>query len=379
MGESSLKIGIAHIAGGLTTGGVEAVIYNYFLHMPRDKYQLIYISYDKPDEKVKRKFENLGFIVFEVEKKKNNFVKSCWQVFQIFRKYNVKIVHSHMTLMSFVTSYIGRLAGIKIRIAHAHLAQKPKGIKRFAYAVFKMLTKLSSNYYFACGQDAAEYLYGKRFVLKKSIYYMKNAVSLSKYKYSKEKREAIRSQMGIGDNYLLGNVGRFTEQKNHIFLIQIFKEVKKKIPSAKLVLIGDGPLRVKVNQLVKEMKLESDVIFVGSIHNVEDYYSAMDLFVLPSLYEGLSVALVEAQTSGVAILSSDTVTKEIMILDNYFQVSLSSNTQIWADKIVQINADNLSRVDSLNQIREAGYDIIKEAEKLDLFYERCVKMNQKGT
>ena len=149
-----MKKRIAHIAGGLTTGGVEAVIYNYFSKIDRKDYELYYITYDTPDPAVKKKFEDIGFHVYEVTKKKENLKKSCKEVYTILKENHINIVHSHMTLMSFVTSFLGKLCGIKVRIAHSHLALYPTGIKKPVYAFFKFCTRVTSTDYMACGKKA---------------------------------------------------------------------------------------------------------------------------------------------------------------------------------------------------------------------------------
>ena len=151
-----MKKRIAHIAGGLTTGGVEAVIYNYFSKIDRKDYELYYITYDTPDPAVKKKFEDIGFHVYEVTKKKENLKKSCKEVYTILKENHINIVHSHMTLMSFVTSFLGKLCGIKVRIAHSHLALYPTGIKKPVYAFFKFCTRVTSTDYMACGKKAGE-------------------------------------------------------------------------------------------------------------------------------------------------------------------------------------------------------------------------------
>ena len=141
-----MKIKIAHVAGGLTTGGVEAVVYNYFSHMPSKDYELYYISYDTPNEQVKEKFEALGFHVYEVCKKKDNFLRSCSQVLRILKENDIQIIHSHMTLVCFITSMLARLCGVKVCIAHSHLAPQVTGIKKYMYGIFNSFDTLSIRY-----------------------------------------------------------------------------------------------------------------------------------------------------------------------------------------------------------------------------------------
>lgn len=372
-----MKIRIAHVAGGLTTGGVEAVIYNYFSHMNVDDYELYYISYDTPNEDVKKKFEALGFHVYEVCKKKENFIKSCMQVLKILKENKIQIIHSHMTLISFVTSILAKGTGVKVCIAHSHLAQHITGIKKYVYGMFKWLTKCSSTHYFACGEEAAVYLYGKQTAHSGKVYFMHNAIDINKYAYCEEERRKIRKELGLEDVFCIGHLGRFTEQKNHMFLIDIFKEISVMRDDVILLLLGDGPLMHEVKSKVKSLHLEHKVRFIGSVTDAQRYYQAMDVFLFPSLYEGLAVSLVEAQCNGVPIVTSDTVTKEIKLADNYEVVSLQDDAKVWAEVVCRYGREQddkvlQSRKAAYQMIEQAGYSIEREAEKLDAFYKQVI-------
>ena len=372
-----MKIKIAHVAGGLTTGGVEAVLYNYFSHMNKDDYELYYISYDKPNEEVQKRFEELGFHVYEVCKKKEHFFKSCMQVVKILKDNEIQIIHSHMTLVCFITSFLAKLCGVKVTIAHSHLAQHITGIKKYIYGVFKWLTKLTSDYYIACGDEAAIYLYGKKDFLDKKVMLMHNAIDIKRFSFQPEIRKELRRELNIEDSLCIGHVGRFTEQKNHLFLIDIMKEIVTLNENAVLLLLGEGPLEPEVKEKVKALSLEKNVRFLGSSSEVYKYYQAMDVFLLPSLYEGLAVSLVEAQCSGVSVITADTVTEEIHLAEAYEVLSLSDSPKKWAEAVCAY-ADKKETVsekrkEAAKMIQKAGYDIEKEAEKLDAFYKKLVQ------
>lgn len=373
-----MKIKIAHVAGGLTTGGVEAVIYNYFSHMNLDEYELYYISYDTPNEAVQKKFEDLGFHVYEVCKKKDNFFKSCKQVLDILKENEIQVIHSHMTLMSFVTSFLAKMTGIKVCIAHSHLAQHITGIKKYVYALFKGLSKCTSTHYFACGQEAAAYLYGPKMVAQNKVFFMHNAIDTKKFAFDENVRAQMRKELDLEDAFCIGHLGRFTEQKNPLFLIDVFKEVSRKRQDAVLVLLGEGPLLEETKAKVREYNLDAKVKFVGSVTDPEKYYQAMDVFFLPSLYEGLAVSLVEAQCNGVPVVTSDKVTKEICLSNQYKVVPLSADVKIWADEICHLadvqNVD--TRKNAYRMIEDAGYSIVKEADRLDKFYKQVVKLKE---
>ncbi len=373
-----MKIKIAHVAGGLTTGGVEAVVYNYFSHMPREDYELYYISYDTPNAQVKEKFEALGFQVYEVCKKKENLMKSCKQVLDILKENDIQIIHSHMTLMCFITSILARMCGVKVRIAHSHLAQNIYGVKRYVYGVFKWLTKVSATHYFACGNEAGQYLFGERAFETGRVTMMRNAIDTEKYGFDTRIRAELRERLGVEDAFCIGHVGRFTEQKNHSFLLDIMSEVVKRNPNAKLFLFGEGPLEEEIKEKARKLSLMGNVVFMGSVTDMYRYYSVMDVFLLPSLYEGLAVSLVEAQCNGLPVVTSDMVTEEIHLSDMYEMLSLTSDTSVWAEAVCRyaIERDNPKHEEARRMahhfIAEYGYSIIKEAEKIDRFYKNAV-------
>lgn len=373
-----MKIKVAHVAGGLTTGGVEAVIYNYFSNMPKEDYELYYITYDTPNEQVQKRFEEIGFHVYEVCKKKENFFKSCKQVLDIIKENDIQIMHSHMTLMCFVTSILAKMCGVKVCIAHSHLAQDIKGIKKYVYALFKWLTKITAANWFACGQEAASYVYGKKALQNDKVVMMHNAIDTKKYSFSMERREETRQSLGIDANFCIGHVGRFTEQKNHMFLLEIMKEIVNLHDEARLFLFGEGPLDKEIRAKVAELELQNHVVFMGAVTDIERYYPAMDVFLLPSLYEGLAVSLVETQCNGLPIVTSDTVTKEIKLSDEYHVLSLEDHPAKWAEVVSRYRYKNNAewfkkREQAFELIDKHGYNIVIEAEKLDKFYKNAIK------
>lgn len=366
------KIRVACVAGGLTTGGVESVIYNYVSHMVRENYEWFYISYDTPDIEVQQKFEKLGFQVYSVTKKKDHFFKSCKEVLHILKENKIEIVHSHMTLMCFVTNILGRMAGARSCISHSHLAQHPAGIKRMVYFLFKCLSKWTATDYFACGYEAGCYLFGKKMMEQKRVTILNNALDYERFCLQPQKREKIRAQYGLENLHILGHIGRFTEQKNHEFLLKIFAAYHKKDADSRLVLIGNGPLMEQTEKLAKELGIYEKILFVGVTQAVAEWYMALDVFVFPSLYEGLSVAALEAQISGLPVISSDTVAAETALSEEMQFLSLHAEPDEWAERIQSVLGRRFS--DGIQQRLQArSLDIFEEAKKLDLYYQNVVK------
>lgn len=361
------KITVVHVAGGLTTGGVESVIYQYISHMPSDRYRWIYISYDTPDPAVQERFEQKGFQVYSVTKKKDNFFKSCWEVFRIFKENNVQIVHSHMTLMCFVTNMLGMAAGAKVCISHSHLVLSPGRGKRIPYWFLKKMTTWTATTLFACSAAAGEYLYGKKNMSAGRVIVMNNALDCEKFRFYPDIRERLRETYCLEGKTVLGNVGRFTEQKNQEFLIRIFEKYQKLDPESRLVLVGDGPLMEAMKQLAISLKIENKVLFAGSTSNVNEWYMAMDVFVFPSLYEGLGIVVLEAQAAGLPVLMSTEVPREAVLTDQVISYPLKAGAEEWARQIL-VCKEKGRGMDIYPILKDRHLDIETEALKLDRFY-----------
>lgn len=368
MGERTERITVAHVAGGLTTGGVENMIFQYVSHMPAEKYRWIYISYDRPDDMVRKKFEQQGFYVFEVAKKKEHFLKSCIQVYRILKDNHVDVVHSHMTLMCFVTNIIGILAGVRKRIAHSHLVLYPGKMKRPIYWIFKKLTVWTSTDCFACGHDAAEYLYGRKALDRGKVRILNNALDVQAFTFRPEIRKKMRQKYGLESETVLGHVGRFTDQKNHSFLLEVFADYNRNRNSQScLLLVGDGPLLEEVKKKAAETGLDKNVIFAGPTDCVCDFYMAMDIFVFPSLYEGFGIVALEAQLSGLPVLASSAVPREAAVSDKMCFLPLDEGVQAWSEKIDTLKQER--KGSGLETVAAGkGFDIRQEAKKLDSVY-----------
>lgn len=372
------KIKIAHVAGGLTTGGVEAVIYNYFSHMDSEQYELIYISYDTPEPNVKERFEALGFTIYTVTKKKKNFIKSCWEVFCILKKHHIQIIHSHMTLMCFITNIIGILAGVKVRISHSHLVERPGSkMKEYIYCIFKYLSRVTATDYFTCSRDAGIYLFGKRAYSTGKVHLLNNAFDICAYEYDEALANRVRKENHLENAIVIGNVGRFTEQKNQEFVLDIFKIFHAQCPDSRLLFIGSGPMMKEIQDRVREMHLEEYVIFTGSVTDPEKWYLPMDIFLFPSRYEGLGIAAVEAQAASLPVLASDAVPRGIIVSENVEFLPLTASPDVWATQLkVLLDRRNLPRCHThklTDSLRRHHYDIKEEAEWLDCFYKKSQK------
>lgn len=362
------KIKIAHVVGGLHSGGVEAVIYNYFSHMDMDKFEVHIISNSPSVQECELQFKNLGCKIHVLPERKKQFIRNLKQTISIFKKENFDILHCHMNLNSFYHTFLGKLCHIKIRISHSHLVEFPNGImKNILYNTKKRLNRIFATHYFACGKSAGKYLFGKNNVDKGKVFILKNAIDVDKFIYNKSIRDKLRKELDIEDLFCIGHIGRFTEQKNHAFLIEIFEQVLKRKKDSVLLLFGTGQKMKTIRQMVHQKNLSSYVRFMGVSNNIEAYYQAMDCFLFPSLYEGLGIVLVEAQASGLPCISSDTVPKEAKISDLVTFHKLSTSAESWAETVCKLDT-NKRVLDTRNMITDAEYDIRSAAIILEAWY-----------
>ena len=219
-----------------------------------------------------------------------------------------------------------------------------------------------------CSELAGRWLFGSKVYNQGKVYLLNNAIDLEKFKYNKKIRDKKRRELGISeDTLVIGHIGRFVEQKNHRFLIEIFNEIHKKENNTILVLAGQGPLMNEIKEKVNCLHLENNVKFLGQRNDANELYQAFDVFLLPSLYEGLPVVGVEAQATGLLCFFSDDMTKETKILDSTVFMSLNQKPDYWADTILKYQY-NYIRKNTVNEISNNNFNINLEAEKLEKFY-----------
>jgi len=364
-------INILHIVPALDSGGVENLLLNYYNHIDRDKFKFDFIVYGKEKGTLESAFEKLGSKIYHIPSRHESFIMSCRQMKEIIRCNNYDIVHAHQNRMSFIPLYYAKKYGVHKRIAHSHMAFEPEGmIKKLERKLFSVLIKHYATDWFACGADAAKWLYGNTNTTNNKVYIMKNAICIEKYAFNTDVRNQKRKELGVEDKFVIGHVGRFSYQKNHEYLLNIFNEVYRKNKNAILILVGSGELENSIKEKVKKLGLEDAVKFLGVCNNVNEILQAMDVFLLPSLYEGLPIVLIESQAAGLKSFAADTITSEIKYSSLLEYISLENPPQYWANEILKYSNSSY-RKDTSSVLKEAGYDIKEEARKLELLYADC--------
>lgn len=358
--QKNKKIKIALFVHGLS-GGVGEVLINYFSHMPHD-YILDLVTLNIESTELKTKFRKNGMRVIKIPSKKDSIIKNMLAMDRILKQNNYDIAYAHMTLTNCFPLYIAKKNKISTRISHSHLAANRKNIRE------KLLSWLTCKYatnYWACGYEAGKFLYGNR-----KFKVIKNAIDLNKYKFNALIRKKERNKLKINDETtVIGHVGRFDEQKNHTFLLKTFQKYHNMNPNSVLILIGEGKLKNRMQNLAIELGLTDSVLFLGQIEDVNNKLQAMDIFILPSLFEGLSIAAIEAQAAGLTCLFSDTVSSETAVTRNVIFKSLKDSSKAWANTLDSLSRKLYSR-NTQSELKINGYDINTEAIKLDQYLKK---------
>lgn len=353
---------VAMVMGKMLGGGVESVVMNYYRSIDRSKVQFDFLV-DSDSSLVPRdEIEALGGRVIEIPPYQR-VAEYQMRLCDLFEREGWPIVHSHINALSVFPLRAAKRAGVPVRIAHSH---STSGKGEHAKNALKALLRTQANRYpthrIACSKLAGDWLFGKG----ADYTVMRNAVDLSVFGPDAVDRDRERELLGVTDGQLLvGHIGRFMEQKNHAFLLEVFKELLKLRPNSVLALAGDGPLLERTRDRVHELGLDKSVLFLGTRTDVPSLYRAFDVFCLPSLYEGLPMVGIECQAAQTPILTSDTVTAEAAATSLMEFESLESDPGVWARRLLRMVGKHPSGCD-LESIRD--YDIASAASKLLSFY-----------
>lgn len=354
-------IRVLHIGVSDTLGGIETFVINLYRNINRNQIQFDFVDFSQNGICFADEIKSLGGKIYKVCPRRKNIIKNKNELSSIIKKYN--IIHYHTNTLSYSLPIRLAQRNNKQIIVHSHNDWKEKKY------ISKLLHYL--NYYtlgaknetqFACSDLSARWLFGS----KNNAIMINNSIDTKKYIYNPEVRNSIRKELALEESLIMGTVGRFSYQKNHNFLLKIFKAVYEMDESAVLLLIGDGPLKEEIEKKARELGIYNKIYFLGIKNNVNDYLQAMDVFLLPSFYEGLPIVVVEAQAAGLKSFISDKITRQIDItsLVNYMPID---KPEEWAKEIIRQREYN--RENTYNNIYNACFDIESLCDKLQNKYE----------
>lgn len=381
------KYRIAWVVGGkLVNGGTENFLMNYYRNFNLDYIQVDFIIHGYEQGIHEDEIKKLGGQVFYVSVRGDNIVKNNQELYNIFSQNNYAIVHAHMNAMSAPVLRVAKQANIPIRIAHAHACYYQiydHGLKKIIklglnYTEKKLLPKFATEL-FACSKDSAMWLYGSKNISNAII--IPNAINTDIFKFSSKIRANIRQKYNIENKKVIGHVGRFDKQKNQIFLVKLLSILISKDPSYRLLLVGDGPKLDYIKNYAYKLNMLDYIIFTGNQSNVSDFLNSMDMFIMPSIYEGLGISLIEAQANGLYCLASSSIPQEVNITKNILFIDLKQDINIWINTITKFFNSNTSNINLRerilysNKVKNAGYDIKEQATNLERIYINLINKN----
>lgn len=356
---------VLHILNGLGSGGTESFIMNVYRNINRSKVQFDFLIRNTNGNILIDEINSMGGRVYISHEFPRHFIKNYKEINEFFKEHkDYKIIHLHANALMYVKPLeVAVNYGIKCRIIHSHNTQTANNpLYKYIHKWNKKFISQKATDFFACSQLAGEWMFNDEFQI------INNAIDVNKFKFNEKARNSIRAELNLENKFVIGNIARFTEQKNHMFLIDIFYEVVKKNNNAVLLLVGSGELESNVRERIANLRIQENVVFAGVRNDIPDLLSAMDIFLLPSLFEGLGIVLVEAQANGLKCLASDSVIPEEAKLTNLLEfISLKKNSKQWATKILQ-NNNKYERKNMYEEIKASGYDILDVSRKLENYY-----------
>ena len=357
------KIKVAMVTNHFGITGIGTVMMNYCKALDKDKYDLTILAGQPISEKYAKECKEYGIHLIALPSRHGESLKHYSALWKALKAGHYDIVHVHgSSSMMAIELTIARLAGVKVRIAHSHNSTCPN------YKVHKVLNPYFRKIYskaLACGKLAGDWLFGEN-----NFEILPNGFHTENFAFSSEDRAAIRNELGVDDQLLIGHIGRVNEQKNQEYLLKIFEKAAAVRNDAALLIVGTGPDEEKIKERIQKHPYKERIIFYGETDNPTAFYSAMDVFVFPSRYEGLPVVLLEAQISGLPCVVSDRVTKEVDLGDINWQ-SIDGDPQLWADAILAVKMRTAEerleyKEEHIEEIQK--YDITQTVKQLEKIY-----------
>ncbi|MFL2128264.1 glycosyltransferase [Ruoffia sp. FAM 26255] len=329
--------------GSLNYGGLEKIAVSYFENIKSHDNEFTFVVFGNEVGDLESRIVEQGAKVIHLDHPQNNYLEYLKNINSIIKQIGpFDIIHSHVLFNSGMVIKLAHHNKVPIRIVHSHSdrshEEKTK-LKKVYNKFSRMLINLHATDTVACSYNAGKYLFGEK-KFKKDGQVIVNSIEIEKYCFDQRLRNDTRKELGLVDNFVLGHTGSFSTAKNHLFILEIFAKVKEKNKAAKLLLVGDGPEKEAIINRAKQLKIFTDIIFVGKKDSVEKYLMAMDVFLFPSKFEGLGISLVEAQAANLPCVISDVIPEEAIISKYTKKISNHENTEVWVEEILRIKNFN---------------------------------------
>ncbi|MFI3326689.1 MAG: glycosyltransferase family 1 protein [Clostridia bacterium] len=353
----------------MRVGGIQTLLYNQYPYFDKVDVEFLVLDdgehYDLEDD-----IKKLGGTIHKLEKvwlrSPLDYVNYAKKMKEFFKNnHDYVAVHMNSGSKNYMFLQYAKKYGIPVRISHSHNTnfQSTSKAQILLGNMMKVPMKKYSTHLFACSDLAGQWLFGEN----EKVIVIPNGVNLDKYGFNKAVRERLRKELNVEKNIVIGNVGRFVNQKNHTKLINIFNEIQKKEPTAVLILAGIGELMEQTQKQVDDLKISDKVKFLGFRTDVNDLIQAMDVFLMPSFFEGFPVTGVEAQASGLPCVFSDTITRQAAILEETAYIPLEESNKIWAEKILSL-IGKVDREHSKKSLKDKGFDLPDMVGNIESYY-----------
>ena len=354
------------IIGKLTVGGAERVARDIGYFADKKHFEIHYIVYEQEIGAYEKELTSTGCVIHHFDPPRKNHLKYYRELRELINKENFDVIHCHTMFSSGWAVLAGYRCKVPKRITHSHTVrgfEKRGFIKNLYENSMRTVIQKYSTDYIGCGKSAGEWLFGKAFFEQfgKIIF---NGIDLKQFQFNGDIRNQIREMHELDDCFVIGHVGHLAEVKNQSFIIRLLPKVLEKRANVKLLLLGDGDDRSQLEGLIHSLKLDKSIILTGNVNNVGEYMSAMDLFVFPSLYEGMPLALIEAQTNGLPCLISDKIPDDAIQTNLVHKLSL--NPDIWINEILRVSKTN--RNDYYEKMFNLGFDKSVMLQKIYQLY-----------
>ena len=365
---------ILHVLQRMEAGGTQALLMNMYRRIDRTKLQFDFLV-EYPDRQFyDDEIEQLGGHVYHTNVRNNaNILAFTGVLRHLIEEYGYRIVHMHTYSIGYFCLREAERCGVPVRIAHSHNNQTTKGLLYVPKLIMQKLYTIHANRFMACSEDAGRYLFGdRRFMV------VKNAIDVDSFRYSDSARCEARAELGIpDDDFVVGNVGRLCEQKNQLFLLGVVQKLKASVPSARLLIVGSGPLKEEILSCARRLGIDDSVMILENRHDMTKIYQAMDVFAFPSLFEGLGIAAIEAQAAGLPTLCSDGVAEDADASPSFHRLPANATEDDWEKAISNIacrgdacdaGSRSARSLSSSGYVREAGFDAAENAKAMERWY-----------
>lgn len=353
---------VLHISLDTAMGGIESFLLNVYSLIDRDKVQFDFIEYGNVKRDFDFKYTNLGARIYKLPDRRKHPLMASEKLKEILREANYQVVHIHKNSLSDISAIkVCQSVGVPKIIVHSHNTYRDNKVIILLHKINQKRLDMEGVSRFACSGKAAEWLFGTT----KGATLVKNGIDTKRFGFDPIKRAEKRGQLKLNDCVVIGSVGRLTEQKNPLFLLEVMNRLSD--DNIYLLWVGDGKLRNAMEKKATEYGILDKIVFTGAVPNPEDYYQAMDIFVMPSLYEGFPIAAVEAQCAGLPMILSTKITNEADIMCETKWADINSVSD-WVEAICNIKEKNIKRKSNAEELQKKGYDMMTTVDFLQNFY-----------